>query len=167
MIITVPYTDIDNVKKEAKFDTDSVMITEENINNQSMVIATKIAKWSFIYAQYRRMLLLLDAEHTKRLAMQKQIVMAATGAKYSSETAKMDAVLTYKQGDAYPYAEEELMYQNKKAELLYYIDIVEGSILKALSMEKDMIVSLGAQMRAGYKATTTTLPNMPESSVLG
>ena len=167
MIITVPYEDVNNQKKEAKFDTDSVMLTEENINEKSMVIAQQIAKWSFVYAQYRRKLILLEAEHTKRLAMQKQIVIAASGVKYTSETAKMDAVLTYKQGDAYPYAEEELMYQNKKAELLYYIDIIDGSILKALSMEKDMIVSLGAQMRAGYKATNTGLPNMPESSALG
>lgn len=166
MIITVPYEDVNKQQKEAKFDTDSVMLTEENINEKSMVIAQQIAKWSFVYAQYHRKLILLEAEHTKRLAMQKQIVMS-TGVKYSSETAKMDAVLTYKQGDVYPFAEEELMYQNKKAELMYYIDVVEGSILKALSMEKDMIVSLGAQMRAGYKATTTALPNVPESSVLG
>ena len=91
--------------------------------------------------------------------MQKQIVMDQSKVKYTSETAKMDAVLTYREGDNFPFAEEELAYQNERAELLYYIDIIEGSILKALSMEKDMIVSLGAQIRAGYSATSTKLPN--------
>lgn len=154
MIINVPYEAENGEKKTASFNTDSVMLTEENINEKSMEIARDISRWSWVFAQYRRKLLLREAMHTKRLAMQKQIVMDKTKLKYTSETAKMDAVLTYQEGDSFPFAEEELMYQNEKAELMYYIDIIEGSILKALSMEKDMIVSLGAQMRAGYSAAS-------------
>lgn len=157
MIIKVPFEAQDGSKTVATFNTDSVMITEENINEKSMEVAREISRWSWVFAQYRRKLLIREAVHTKRLAMQKQIVMDATKAKYSSETAKMDAVLTYREGDAFPFAEEELKYQNERAELLYYIDIIEGSILKALSMEKDMIVSLGAQIRAGFSATSTKL----------
>ena len=84
--------------------------------------------------------------------------MDTTKLKYNSETAKMDAVLTFKDASGtFIYAEEELKYNTKRAEILYYIDIVEGTVLKSLSMEKDMIVSLGAQMRAGYSATTNKL----------
>lgn len=158
MIISIPFEAQDGTQKTATFNTDSVMLTEENINEKSMEIAREISRWSWVFAQYRRKLLLREALHTKRLAMQKQIVMDKTKVKYTSETAKMDAVLTYKEGDSFPFAEEELTYQNERAELLYYIDIIEGSILKALSMEKDMIVSLGAQMRAGYSATSAKLP---------
>lgn len=154
MIIKVPY-ESENGPVTATFDTDSVVLTEENINEQSMVIAKQFTKWAMVYAQYKRKLLLLEAEHAKRLAQQKQIVMDATKIRYTSETAKMDAVLTFKdEAGNFKFAEDELMYNNTKAEYLYYLDILENGILKSLSVEKDMIISLGAQMRAGYSAST-------------
>lgn len=157
MIISVPFEENGEVV-EKQFSTDDVLVTEENINERAQALAQLYSCWSCVYAQYRRKLLLLEAKHAKWIAQVKQIVIDATKVKYNSETAKMDAVLTYQDPSGnYVYAEEELRYNNKRAELLYYIDLVEGSILKALTMEKDMIVSLGAQMRAGYSATTAKI----------
>lgn len=154
MIVQVPYEDGDKVVN-LTFDTDSVVLTEENINEQSMVIAREFTKWGLVHAQYRRKLLLAEAKHAKWFAQVKQVVIDTTKVKYNSETAKQDAVLTFRDDAGnYIYAEEELKYQNKRAELIYYIELVETAILKALSMEKDMIVSLGAQMRAGYSASS-------------
>lgn len=157
MLVKVPY-EVDGNTIEKEFDTDSVVLTEENINEQSMNVSKAFADWAMVYSQYKRKLLLLEAKHSKWLAQAKQVVIDSTKLKYNSETAKMDAVLTFKDASGvFIYAEEELKYSTKRAEILYYIDIVEGTVLKALSMEKDMIVSLGAQMRAGYSATTNKL----------
>lgn len=158
MEIKIPYELGENEIEMLTFDTDSVVLTEENINEQTMKIAKEYTKWALVYSQYKRKLLLLDAKHSKWLAQAKQIVMDTVKAKFTSETAKMDAVLTFRdESGNCTYAEDELRYNNKRAELLYYIDILESAILKALSMEKDMIVSLGAQMRAGYSVTTNKL----------
>lgn len=158
MIIQVPYETPDNTTSVLKFDSDSVMITEENISIQASVIAQKYSLWSMVYAQYQRKLLLLEAKHAKWLAQAKQVVMDSTKVKYSSETAKMDAVLNFQNANGvFEFAEQELQYQNQKAELLYYIDILDSAILKSLNMEKDMIITLGAQMRAGYSASTNTV----------
>lgn len=154
MLVKVPYENSDGTTVEKEFDTDAVVLTEENLNEQAMVISKLFTEWSLVYAQYKRKLLLLEAKHSKWLAQAKQVVIDSTKLKYNSETAKMDAVLTYKDETGnFVYAENELIYNNKRAEILYYIDVVESAVLKALSIEKDMIVSLGAQMRAGYANT--------------
>ena len=88
MEIKIPYELGENEIEMLTFDTDSVVLTEENINEQTMKIAKEYTKWAMVYSQYKRKLLLLDAKHSKWLAQAKQIVMDTVKAKFTSETAK-------------------------------------------------------------------------------
>ena len=82
----------------------------------------------------------------------------ALGIVFKSEKAKTAALYNHKdKNSVYDFAEVILKYENTKSELVYYIDLVESAILKPLSIQKDMIVTLGANMRAGMNVSTTSV----------
>lgn len=161
MIITIPQTIIKDGGEDWSFDSARFQLTEESINEQSMKIASAYSEWSYLAARLRKNL--LDLERTYNDWEPKAIAIVEAEAKqlgivFKSEKAKTAALYNHKDNNnAYDFAEVVLKYQNQKDELTYYIDLVENAILKPLSIEKDMIVSLGANMRAGMNVQTTNV----------
>jgi len=161
-VITIPVYINEGKREDWTFDTEEFKLTEQNINEQAMKISNAYSLWSTVAAWYRSAIQKLEIEEAPKEARFKSIAVDAgrkKGIKYDSERAKQDAIYLYQEVPTGPYvfAEEVLKYQNLKSEYLYYLDLVENAILKALSIEKDMIVSLGAQVRAGYSATTNVV----------
>ena len=161
MIITVPQTIIKDGGEDWVFDSARFQLTEESLNEQSMKIASAYSEWSYVAAKLRKNLLDLERNYSdwepKALAVVEAEAKQA-GIVFKSEKAKTAALYNHKDGNnAYDFAEVVLKYQNKKDELSYYIDLVENAILKPLSIEKDMIVSLGANMRAGMNVQTANV----------
>ena len=161
-VITIPVYINEGKKELWSFDTEEFKLTEQNINEQAMKISNAYSLWSTVAAWYRSAIQKLEIEEGPKEARYKMIAVDAgrkKGIKYDSERAKNDAIFVYQETPNGPYifAEEVLKYQNVKTEYMYYLDLVENAILKALSIEKDMIVSLGAQIRAGYSATTNVV----------
>lgn len=162
MIIEVPQGVVnDGSGKDWKFDTAAFQLTEESINEQSTKIASAYSEWAYVAAKLRKNLLDLERQYNDWEPKATAVVEAEakqSGIIFKSEKAKGTALYNHKDGTGkYDYAEVILKYENKKDELNYYIDLVETAILKPLSIEKDMIVSIGANIRAGMGVQTTTV----------
>lgn len=161
MIITIPQTILKDGGSDWTFDTNQFQVTEENINEQSMRIAAAYSEWSYVAARLRKRMLDLERAYTDWEAKALAITEAEarqTGVVFKSEKAKTTAMYNHKAADGTnDFAEHILFYENEKAELTYYTDLVDNSILKSLSIMRDMIISIGANIRAGMNAQTNAV----------
>ncbi len=161
MIITVPQTVLKDGGEDWKFDTANFQVTEENIDQQAMKIASAYSEWSYVAARLRKLTLDLERTHSDWEAKALAIVEAearTAGIIFKSEKAKVTAMYNHKAADgSNDFAESILFYENAKNELSYYTDLVDNSILKSLSIMKDMIVTIGANIRAGLNAQTNAV----------
>ena len=160
IVITVPVFINNGQREDWTFDTTEFRLTEQNLQDQEMKIAHAHSQWSLVLAWYKNAILNLDNKRACEEARDKAIAqdgLSKRGIKLTSETAKKDALYTYQDGQTYPFAERVLMYENKRAELQYYQDIVANAILKSLDIEKDMLITLSANDRARYRTTVNTI----------
>ena len=161
MIIEVPQTVLKDGGMDWKFDTAQFQVNEENIDAQAMKIANSYSEWSYVAARLHKNLLDLERKYSEWEPKAIAIVEAearSIGIKYNSEKAKTNALFTHKgQDGTNDFAERILQYQNIKDELVYYIDLVENAVLKSLSIQKDMIITLGANLRAGMNVQTNAV----------
>ena len=153
MEIIVPKDIIQDGNDDRKFDTSVLLLSEENMNAVAMSIADRYAEWAYVAAKLNKNLLDLERAYNDWEPKALAIVEAdakAQGIVFKSEKAKQTALFNHKdQNGMYDFAEYVLAYENKKSELSYYVSLVEDAILKPLSIQKDMLVSLGANFRAG------------------
>lgn len=161
MIIEVPQTVLKDGGLDWKFDSADFQVTEETLDRQAMKIASAYSEWSYVAARLRKNLLDLERKYADWEAKALAIVEAdakTAGIVFKSEKAKTTAMYNHRGADgSNDFAERILSYMNLKDELNYYIDLVDNSILKALSIEKDMIVTIGANIRAGLNVQTNAI----------
>lgn len=161
MIITVPQNILKDGGSDWTFDTANFQLTEENINEQSMKLANTYSEWSYVSARLRKNLLDLERAYSDWEAKALAIVEAEAkqvGILFKSEKAKVTAMYNHKAADGTnDFAEHILFYENQKTELQYYMDLVDNAVLKSLSVMKDMVVTVGANIRAGLNAQTNAV----------
>lgn len=139
------------------FDTQDELLTEQNINEQAMILSDSYAKWAFASAHYKKLIQLKEAELDTFMAGAKLVAVEQGkkyGWKYESEKARVEAVRNYKDSTGkYVYAVDLLTLENAIRELRYYQALIDGAILESLKIKKEMIITIGAQIRAGLGAT--------------
>ncbi len=143
------------------FDTQEELLTEQNINEQAMHLSDSYAKWAFASAHYKKLIQLKESELEVFLANAKLVAIEygkKLGWKYDSEKARIDAVRNHKDSTGkYVYATDLLTLENTLRELKYYQSIIDGAILESLKIKKEMIITIGAQIRAGLGATNLVI----------
>lgn len=131
---------IPGTPEKAIFDSAELYVENEGMMTEHMNrLPGQICYWNALTTKYKESLLELQNAFTIWMAQKKHAIDGGAG-KFKSETAKEEAVMVQ-------FTQEYMEWRKKVADITYYVNVLSDSICKALMAKKDLIVSMGANLR--------------------